>query len=88
MTIDKFHHNPTLVNTNKLKPYRFVEDHTLRLVLVKPNDFLPKEPIEATHIFYNLFTKLVVEVTHYNNMLNEEPIETNYYSNLFVEDLV
>ncbi len=65
-----------------------MEDHTLQLVLVKPNGFLPKEPTEATHIFYNLFTKLVVEVIHYNNMLNEEPIETNYYSNLFVEDLV
>jgi hypothetical protein len=29
MTIDKFDPNPILVNINKLKPYRFVEDQTL-----------------------------------------------------------
>jgi hypothetical protein len=29
MTIDKFDPNPILVNINKLKPYRFVEDDTL-----------------------------------------------------------
>lgn len=29
MTIDKFDPNPILVNINKLKPYRFVEDRTL-----------------------------------------------------------
>jgi len=28
VTIEKFGHNPILVNINKLKPYRFVEDHT------------------------------------------------------------
>lgn len=28
-TIDKFDPNPILVNINKLKPYRFVEDQTL-----------------------------------------------------------
>jgi hypothetical protein len=52
MIINKFDHNPTLVNINKLKPYKFVEDHTLQLVLVKPNDFLPKEPIMEATIFF------------------------------------
>jgi hypothetical protein len=37
VTIDKFDHNPILVNINKLKPYRFVEDHTLQPILVKPS---------------------------------------------------
>jgi hypothetical protein len=27
--IDKFNPNPVLINTNKLKPYRFIEDQTL-----------------------------------------------------------
>ncbi len=56
MTIDKFNPNSILVNINKLKPYRFMEDQTLQLVLGKPSDFLPKEPVEVTH-FNNLFTK-------------------------------
>ncbi len=54
MIIDKFDPNPILVNINKLKPYRFVEGHTFQLVLAKPNDFLSKESMEATH-FGNLF---------------------------------
>jgi hypothetical protein len=36
--IDKFDHNPILVNINKLKPYRFIEDHTLQPILAKPSD--------------------------------------------------
>jgi hypothetical protein len=42
VTIDKFNPNPILVNINKLKPYRFMEDKTLQHVLVKLNDFLSK----------------------------------------------
>jgi hypothetical protein len=38
MNIDNFDRNPILVNINKLKPYRFVEDHTFKLVLVKHGD--------------------------------------------------
>jgi len=33
MTIDKFDPNLVVFNINKLKPYRFVEDQTLQLVL-------------------------------------------------------
>jgi hypothetical protein len=29
VTIDKFDPNPMLVNVNKLKPYKFIEDRTL-----------------------------------------------------------
>ncbi len=62
MIIDKFDPNPILVNINKLKPYRFVEGHTFQLVLAKPNDFLSKESMEATH-FDNLFINYPIEVT-------------------------
>ncbi len=55
-TIDKFDPNPILANINKLKSYRFVEDHTFQPILTKPSDFLSKEPMEATH-FDNLFIK-------------------------------
>jgi hypothetical protein len=37
---DKFDPNPILININKLKPYRFVEDQNFQHVLVKPSDFL------------------------------------------------
>jgi hypothetical protein len=53
MTINKFNLNIILVNINKLKPYRFMEDQTLQLVLIKPSSFLPEEPMEVTH-FDNL----------------------------------
>jgi hypothetical protein len=46
VTIDKFDPNLVLVNINKLKPYRFINDSTLQLVLVNPNDLAIKKPIE------------------------------------------
>jgi hypothetical protein len=73
MIIDKFDPNPVLVNINKLKPYRFVEDHTIQPILAKPSDFLPIESIETSYSG-NLFIK--------------EPIETNHFGNLFTEELV
>jgi hypothetical protein len=48
MTIDKFDPNLVLVNINKLKPYRFIEDQTFQ-----PNDFLLKELVEVKN-FDNL----------------------------------
>jgi hypothetical protein len=56
LTIDKFDLSLILVNINKLKPYRFVEDNKFQAILFKPSDFLWKEPMEATH-FDNLFIK-------------------------------
>ncbi len=56
MTINKFDLNLILVNINKLKPYRFVEDQTFQPILAKPNDFLLEEPLEATHSD-NMFIK-------------------------------
>jgi hypothetical protein len=40
--IDKFDPTPILVNIYKLKPYMFIEDQTLQLVLAKPSDFFIK----------------------------------------------
>jgi len=47
ITIDKFDPNPVLININKLKPFRFIEDRTLQLVLVKPSDLVTDEPIQT-----------------------------------------
>jgi hypothetical protein len=54
MTIDRFDPNPIPVNINS---YRFIEDHTLQLVLTKPNNFLLEELMETTHCD-NMSTKL------------------------------
>jgi hypothetical protein len=36
-----------LVNINKLKPYRFIENKTLQPVLVKPSDLVTDEPVQT-----------------------------------------
>lgn len=55
VTIDKFDPNLVLVNINKIKPYWFVEDGTLKPIIVNPNDMLIKEPVEEE--INNLLTK-------------------------------
>jgi hypothetical protein len=57
LIIDKFDPNSVLVNIDKLKPYRFIEDETFQPILAKPNDFLLKDPIE---------------VKYSNNMFNQQ----------------
>jgi len=47
ITIDKFDPNPILVNVNKLKLYRFIEDKTLQFILVNPSDLVANEPIQT-----------------------------------------
>jgi hypothetical protein len=49
MMINKFDLNLVSININRLKPYRFIKDQTLQLVLAKPNDFLSKEPVEKKY---------------------------------------
>jgi hypothetical protein len=36
-----------LVNINKLKPYKFIENKTLQLILVKPSDLVIIEPVQT-----------------------------------------
>jgi hypothetical protein len=43
ITIDKFDPNPILININKLKPYKFIEDITLQDVLVNLSDMVIDE---------------------------------------------
>jgi len=45
--IDKFDPNPRLVNINKLKPYRFIENRTLKLILAKPSDLVTNEHVQT-----------------------------------------
>jgi hypothetical protein len=46
VTIDQFDPNLVLVNINKLKPYRFIEDRTLQHVFVKPSDLATNELVQ------------------------------------------
>ncbi len=61
MTIDKLNPNLVLVNINKLKPYRFMEDHTLQPILVKLSDLLLEKPSE-TNNFGIMFNKLKINL--------------------------
>ncbi len=69
MIIDKFDPNLVMVNTNKFKPYRFMEDKTFQPILAKLNDFLSKEPKKEMH-YNNLSTKQQIDETHFDNLLN------------------
>jgi hypothetical protein len=40
--MDKVNFNPILVNINKLKPYKFIDDNTLQLIFAKPSDLTTK----------------------------------------------
>jgi hypothetical protein len=46
VTIDKFDPNPVLVNINKLKSYKFIEDKTLQPMLAKPNDLVTDKHVQ------------------------------------------
>jgi len=77
VTIDKFDLNLVLVNMNKLKPYKFVGDQTFQRVLIKPNDFLPKELVETNHSsnpFIEESVKFHVRGLIANNLIEKEPI--------------
>jgi hypothetical protein len=48
--IDKFDPNPILININKLKAYRYIENITLQLVLANPSDLVIDEPIQTKEL--------------------------------------
>jgi ABC-type transport system substrate-binding protein len=58
--MDKFNFNPILININKLKPYKFIDDNTLQLVFAKPNDL-------TTEILVQKEILNVHVCNHYNN---------------------
>jgi hypothetical protein len=45
--IDKFDFNSMLIKINKLKPYRFIKDKILQLVLVKLGDLVIVKLVQA-----------------------------------------
>jgi hypothetical protein len=47
VTIDKFDRNIVLINLNKLKPYKFIKEKNLQLVLVKPSDLVTYELVQT-----------------------------------------
>jgi hypothetical protein len=47
VTIDKFDPNPVLVNINKLKPYKFIENITLQHVLTNLSDLIIDEHVQT-----------------------------------------
>jgi hypothetical protein len=47
VTIDKFDPNPILVNINKLKPYKFIEDITLQPILANLSDLVVDEHVQT-----------------------------------------
>jgi hypothetical protein len=50
VTIDKFDLNLVLVNINKLKPYKFNEDKTLQLALVKHGDLVIDKLVQGKEL--------------------------------------
>jgi hypothetical protein len=86
MTIDKFDLDPILININKLKPYKFVEDQTIQHVLTKPNDLLPKKIVETNH-FGNLFIEELVKL-HVRGLTTYNLIEKRTNYNLSNQKLV
>ncbi len=69
--IDKFDPNPVLVNMNKLKPYKFVDDNTLQPIVVKPSDMTTKVLVEnetpelllvEKEISQHVFSKLLLMI--------------------------
>jgi hypothetical protein len=92
--IDKFDPNPILVNINKLKPYMFIEDKTLQLVLAKPSDLVSdesiqtKEPalllVESKYLQHVEFEPVNNPLTNGNIIGIDVPI--CYYHDVHVED--
>jgi hypothetical protein len=81
VTIDKFDPNPILVNINKLKPYRFFKDRTLRSILANFSDLIIDEHVQITKletlIVENDNSKLV-EFEPINNYLTHGSIFGTY----------
>ncbi len=76
VTIDKFDPNSTLVNINKLKPYRFVEDQTFQTLLTKSNDLL-LENLTKTNNYDNLFIKKLVILDIPSNLVTKKLVKTH-----------
>jgi hypothetical protein len=94
VTIDKFEFNLVLVNISKLKPYKFIEDKTLELVLVKLGDLVIDKPIQAgkhVPLLVELEDFQLVEFEPVSNHLTLGSIKStnvhvHHYHNLLIQD--
>jgi hypothetical protein len=94
VTIDKFDPNPILVNINKLKPYKFIANRTLQLVLTKPSDLVMDDPIQTKELEplpVELKDFQPIEFKTINNHLTHGSVKgTNvtihYYHDVHIED--
>lgn len=78
--MDKFNLNPILININKLKPYKFINDNTLQLVFAKPTDLTIEIPIQNEipkpwHVENDIFEPIVFELVANDSI--DGPITTN-----------
>jgi hypothetical protein len=66
-----------LVNINKLKPYRFIENRTLQPILVKPSDLVIDELVQtmSMSIIKKLRHKVREEVERKIEAFRREQIE-------------
>jgi hypothetical protein len=94
VTIHKFDPNPMLVNGNKLKPYMFLEDKILQLVLAKPSDLATNELVETKEpepLLVEHEDLQLVEFELVNNHLTPSNIKginvlVHYYHDVLVQD--
>ncbi len=78
-----------LVNINKLKPYKFIEDRTLQPILAKPNDLVTDEPIqtkelEPLHVEPVEFELVNNALTH--NSIKRTYVPIHYYHDVLIQD--
>jgi hypothetical protein len=79
--IDKFDPNPVLVNINKLKPYKFIEDRTLQPILAKLSDLVTDEPVQTDELeplLIELEDLQPIEFELVNNHFTHGSIEGTY----------
>jgi hypothetical protein len=88
VTIDKFDPNLVLVNINKLKPYKFLENITLQPILTKLNDLAidELEPllVEPKDLQLVEFEQVSNHLTP--NSIKGTNVPIHYYHDVFVQD--
>ncbi len=94
ITIDKSNPNPMLVNINKLKPYKFIEDKTLQPILTKPSDLVTDEPIQSKELeplhvepedLQPVESELVNNALTHNNIKGTY-VPSHYYHDVLIQD--
>ncbi len=77
-----------LININKLKPYKFIEDKTLQHILTKPSDLVIYKPIQTKEpepLPIKLEYFQPIEFEPFNNLLAHGSIKgTNVFVHYYV----